>query len=164
MSKTRLTTDQVLTMLSGAPARIAEATQGLTPDQVRAAPGPGEWSATEVLAHLRACADVWGGGIATILAGDQPALRAIDPRTWVEQTDYRDLAFHDSLQAYAAQRAGLMTTLTSLPPDAWDRSITVTGAGKPLQRTVFSFAHRLAIHERPHLKQIARAAAALRAE
>jgi hypothetical protein len=32
----------------------------------------------------------------------------------------------------------------------------VTGAGKPRLRTVRSFAERLAVHERPHIRQVER--------
>ncbi len=156
MAKTDLDRDEVLAMLAAAPQRMAELAGGLTPAQLRAAPAPGEWSATEVLAHLRACADVWGDCIARILAEDHPTLRAIDPRTWVERTDYRELEFHPSVDAYAAQRAALLALLEPLSPEAWQRAATVTGAGAPLQRTVYAYARRHVIHERPHLKQMAR--------
>ena len=45
----------------------------------------------------------------------------------------------------------------SLAPETWSRTATVTGAGKPFVHTVHSYAQRLAIHERPHVKQIERA-------
>jgi len=145
---------EILTLLTEAPARLAALTAGVTPAQLRAAPAPGEWSAVKVLAHLRACADVWGGCIATILTEDRPTIRAIDPRTWVERTDYRELEFQPSLRAYSSQRKKLMSVLKSLPPESWSRSATLTGAGAPLERTVLSFAQRMARHERPHIKQI----------
>ena len=50
----------MLTMLAEMPSRIAVLTEGLTPAQLLAPPEPGEWSARDVLAHLRACADMWG--------------------------------------------------------------------------------------------------------
>jgi hypothetical protein len=43
--------------------RTAALTGGLAPAQLQAVPAPDQWSATEVLAHLRACADMWGGCI-----------------------------------------------------------------------------------------------------
>ena len=53
-------------------------------------PIPRGWSATEILAHLRSCADVWGDCIAAILAEDRPTLRAINPTTWIDRTNYRE--------------------------------------------------------------------------
>jgi hypothetical protein len=63
-----LTVEQVLTMLAETPPRIAMLTAGLAPAQLHSAPNDGEWSANDTLAHLRACADVWGSCIATMIA------------------------------------------------------------------------------------------------
>jgi hypothetical protein len=150
-------------MLAAAPPRIAALAEGMTPAQLRTTPSDGEWSANDVLAHLRACADMWGGAIMMILAEDRPTIRAINPRTWIKQTDYVDLEFRPSLDAYVAQRAELLAVLEPLPPDGWSRAATVTGAGKVLERTVLSYAQWLARHERPHLRQIERIVNATRA-
>jgi hypothetical protein len=158
------TIEQVLTLLAATPPRLAALTADASPAQLRTAPAPDEWSANDVLAHLRACADVWGDCIRTMLAADVPTLRAINPTTWIERTDYRDLAFRPSLGTFAAQRAALLAVLEPLPPDGWARSATVTGAGAVLTRTVLSCAQRLARHERPHLKQVERIVTAVSTE
>lgn len=154
--------DEILSRLAEASLRLTSLTSGLTPAQLANRSGPGEWSANDVLAHLRACADVWGGCIGTILAEDHPAIRAIDPRTWIERTAYRELEFPASLRAFADQRRALLAELAPLAPDDWQRAATVTGSGRPLERTVHGFAQRLARHEGPHLRQIARLVAAHR--
>ena len=150
------TIEQLLTMLAAAPPRISALTAGLAPAQLRTAPGPDEWSANDVLAHLRACADMWGECIATIIAEDKPTIRAINPRTWIKKTDYLKLEFQPSLRSFNRQRAKLLKVLEQLKPNDWSRTATVTGAGKPLERTVLYYADSLARHERPHLKQIER--------
>jgi hypothetical protein len=149
-----LTIEQVLTLLAATPLRIAALTADRAPAQVQTSPNSGAWSANEVLAHLRACADVWGTCIVTMIAQDRPTLRAVNPRTWIKKTDYLDLDFQPSLLAFAAQRAALLAVLEPLPPDGWSRAATVTGAGKVLERTVLSYAEWLATHERPHVKQV----------
>ena len=151
-----LTIEQILTVLAETPPRLAALTAGLAPAQLRTSPNHGGWSANEVLAHLRACADVWGNCIAAMLAEDTPTLRAVNPTTWIKQTDYLELAFRPSLRAFATQRAEFLAVLEPLPRAAWSRAATVTGAGKVLERTVLDYAQRLARHERPHLKQIER--------
>ena len=189
------TSEQVLTLLAATPPRIAALTAGLPPAHVQTRPTPEEWSANEVLAHLRACADVWGGCIAAMLAQDTPTLRAVDPRTWIRQTDYPEQEFQPSLHAFAMQRTELLAVLEPLEcdqnqwrpycllcravrrrlhvplilvaleplsPAGWSRAATVTGAGKVLERTVLSYAQRLARHERPHVKQIERIVDTLR--
>jgi hypothetical protein len=161
VSGASLTIEQILALLAAAPARIAEFTDGLTETQLHAAPSPGEWSANEVLAHLRSCADVWGNCIVTILSQDRPTIRAVNPRTWIKSTNYPDQDFHPSLQAFTAQRAELLALLEPLQSKIWSRSARVTGAGKVLERTVHMYAESIAVHERPHLKQIKRIAGAI---
>jgi DinB family protein len=156
MSSAPLTIEQALTLLAETPRRLAALTAGLAPERLRSSPNPDEWSANDALAHLRACADVWGGCIATILAEDTPTLRAINPRAWIKRTGYLALEFQPSLRAFTAQRAELLAALEPLPREAWSRAANVTGAGKVLELTVLSYARRMARHERPHVKQIAR--------
>ena len=71
MSDRPLSIEQVLTMLAAAPPRLAALTADLAPAQLQTRPAAEEWSAPEVLAHLRACADVWGDCIRAMLAGSQ---------------------------------------------------------------------------------------------
>ena len=156
MPRSSLTIEQVLTLLAETPPRIAALTAGLTPAQLQTTPTPDAWSANDVLAHLRSCADVWGDCIATILAEDRPTLRAVNPTTWIKQTDYPELEFQPSLRSFATQRADLLAVLEPLPHEGWSRAATVTGAGNVLERTVLFYAQWLARHERSHFKQIER--------
>lgn len=153
-----LTIEQILSLLAAGPSRIAEYTAGLGEAQLHTAPAPGEWSANEVLAHLRSCADVWGKCIRTILDENKPTIRAVNPRTWIRDTDYLEQDFQPSLQVFTVQRADLLAILKPLRSKSWSRSATITGAGKPLERTVLFYAEWMATHERPHLKQIQRIA------
>jgi hypothetical protein len=154
--------DEILEELAAAPERIAELTAGLSPAKLKAAPEPGEWSVVEILAHLRACADVWGGHIAAILAEENPTRRGVNPRHWIRDTDYGSQAFAWSFRSYREQRAGLLRVLRALPEAAWSRTATIVGAGKPLTVELGSYAAKLFEHERPHLKQIAKTVAVMR--
>ncbi len=151
-----LTIEQVLTLLAETPPRITTLTAGLATAQLQAAPDHDEWSANDVLAHLRACADVWGNCIVAMIAQDRPTLRAVNPRSWIRKTDYLELEFRPSLRAFATQRADLLAVLKPLPHKGWSRTATVTGAGKVLERTVLFYAQWLAGHERQHVKQVER--------
>ena len=150
------TSEQTVALLAQSPQRIVELTGGLTPAQLRTSPSPDEWSANDVLAHLRSCSDVWNGCIRRILDEDKPTIRAINPTAWIKQTNYPELEFAPSLRAYLAQRAELLKLLEPLQPESWSRSATVTGAGAPLQRTVLDYAERMARHERAHCRQLAK--------
>ena len=164
MTNKYLPVDTILTILKETPPRLAKLTAGLAPAQLHTAPGAGEWSANEVLAHLRACNEVWGGYyIMTILNQDKPTIKAVNPRTWIKNTDYLEQEFQDSLRDFTKQRRKLLAVLEPLPPEDWRRTNTLIGAGKPLQQMLLSHADGLARHERAHLKQIERTLNALRA-
>jgi hypothetical protein len=154
--------DEILDVLKQTPARLAEVTVRVAPALLQAVSEADEWSANDVLAHLRSCADVWGGYMARILAEDGPTIRAMNPRRWIEQTNYRELAFRTSLRAFTNQRAELLAVLEPLSADGWARTARVTGAGAPLVTSVLSYAERLARHERPHVTQIERIVKAVR--
>jgi len=163
VARSSLTVEQILTLLAATPKRIAALTADLAPAQLQTALAPDEWSANDVLAHLRSCADVWGGCITAMIAEDRPTLRAINPRSWIKRTDYPELEFQPSLRAFTTQRAELMAVLEPLPSEGWSRAATVTGAGAVLERTVLSYAQWLARHERPHVKQVEHLVGSLRA-
>jgi DinB superfamily len=148
-------------MPAEAPSRLAGLTEGLPPAQLLAPPEPGEWSARDVgecthSSHLSACSDMWGKYIAVILNEDRPTFKAVNPTTWIKKMDYLEQEFQPSLQAFTVQRAGLLAVLNPLAPGAWSRKATVTGAGKPRERTVYTYGQWLANHERSHIRQIER--------
>src|SRR4051794_21126164 len=144
---------QHLAQLAATPHKLGEATAGLDQDQLTTSLD-GEWSANEVLAHLRSCGDVWGDYVRRILSEDTPTIRAVNPTTWIESTDYREQDFLQSLRLFAAQRDDLLALLEPLPAQAWSRSATVTGAGAPLTKTVLDYVDRMARHERTHVKGV----------
>jgi uncharacterized damage-inducible protein DinB len=158
MPSTSVSIDTILERLAETPRRIAALTAGLTSAQLHAAPGPEEWSANDVLAHLRACADVWGAHIEAILAEDEPTRQGVNPRTWITKTNYLDQKFRPSLRSFTQQRTELLALIEPLPSRAWSRTATVLAWNVPFRRTMVSFAEHLARHERTHLKQFKRIA------
>ncbi len=144
-----------MTLLAETPTRIAALTADLSSEALQRRPAPEEWSANDVLAHLRACADVWGTCIRRIIDEERPTWRAVNPRTYINQTNYPELDFRPSFRTFATQRTDLLIVLEPLPIDAWLRAAIVTGVGRVLEPTVLSYAERLVIHERTHIKQIA---------
>ena len=162
MARKLLPVDEILGVLSSSAQRIRELTKGASAVELRTPPEAGEWSANEVLAHLRSCGDMWGAAIERILGEDHPTIRAVNPTTWIEQTNYRELEFDRSFRAFVKQRRALLTVLEALTPADWSRAATITGAGRPSERTVHFYAQWMATHERPHLRQIAKAVDAVR--
>ena len=148
--------DSVVAMLGDGPRRIAAATGGLSPAALAWKPGPDSWSVNEILAHLRACADVWGASIDRILREENPRFDWVSPRSWIRKTGYDSLDFAVSFAAYRTQRGGLVSLLQSLSPADWKRAATVKASTAVRQETVLSYARRLAGHEAGHCGQIER--------
>ena len=161
MTRQLMAVAQILSILRATPDRLSDLTGDLAEAKLHAAPEPGEWSVTEIAAHMRSCADVWGEAIQTIAATDHPTIRAVSPRTLIKSTDYGELAFASSLQAFSKQRDQLLALLGQLPDQDWSRAVTVLGGGRPLELTVHSYADRLARHERTHWQQVAKTVRAL---
>src|SRR3954454_7819094 len=103
---------EVVHALTDMPRHLKSLTRGLDDARLRHRPSEGVWSASDVLAHLRACADVWGGSILAMIERDRPTLRYVSPRTWIRRTNYPEQPFGQSLQAYTVQRDEVVRTLT----------------------------------------------------
>jgi len=150
MKVTTAAVEDVLRLLSETPYRITGAGRDRNGDQLHLRPDKQSWSANDILAHLRACADVWGETIQTMLAEDDPALAHISPRTWLTKTDYLGLPFQESLQSFIDQRSELLRTLYDLELAGWSRGAMI----KDRRHTIFSQARRMALHEVTHNEQI----------
>lgn len=150
MKATQKGIDQILYSLANTPLQIANSTKGVDASLLRAKSDRKPWSANDILAHLRSCADVWGNSIEAMLAEDTPTLPDLHPRKWVKETNYLELPFHESFQAFVKQREKLLVTLRKLPFDDWSRAAMIGGR----KHTVFTQARRMAKHEKEHCKQI----------
>jgi hypothetical protein len=154
MKVSQAETESVLRLLAATPRRIASLSQGVEISKLHFRPHPDSWSANDILAHLRACADVWGKSIVEMITRDHPTLRYISPRTWIRKTDYLELEFRGSLRAFTDQRRELLRALKGLAMKDWSRSATFTATTRGREQTVFSYACRIAEHERGHCDQI----------
>jgi hypothetical protein len=146
----------ILKLLRANPRRIASLTSDFHDRQLARKVSADSWSVNEVLAHLRACADVWGGNMMTILTQDQPTFRHVSPRAWMRKTNYCELKFQVSFAAFTSQRKNLLKVLGALPNEDWLRSATVKVSTKMRKQTVLSYGQLLAHHEAGHCEQIAR--------
>ena len=146
----------VLGALSDTPEQIARIVRGCTDRQLHRSPEEGAWSAQEIVAHLRACAEVWGRSIDRMLAENHPTIRYVSPRGWIRKTDFLEQSFGDSLRAFSDRRAVLVETLSEIHPSGWSRRATFTATTLGRGATVLSYAKRIADHEVKHLEQLRR--------
>jgi hypothetical protein len=139
-----------LAILSETAPRLEQAVkgQGEAPLQFKA--DKTSWSVNEILAHLRACADLWTHSIYAMLAENEPTFSDINERKWAKATKYAELPFRESFQAFSLQRENLLRVLKALPIEAWARSAIIFER----KHTIFTQMRRLAKHEMDHIEQI----------
>ena len=145
--------EQSLEILVRTPEIIVSLSEGFTGSQLNFRPDRKAWSANDVLAHVRACADVWGDCISAILEYDDPTLQDIHPRKWMKNSGYPGLDFHKSLGAFKRQREGLLERLATLKDEDWLRAATIVKPPKSRRQTVFHYVRRMAKHEQEHWLQ-----------
>ncbi|MFN8546593.1 MAG: DinB family protein [Candidatus Eisenbacteria bacterium] len=148
--------DLVLATLAETPKEIGRIARGHNEEQLHRAPAAEAWSARDIVAHLRACAEVWGRSIDRMIQEDHPTIRYVSPRGWIKKTDYLDQGFRPSLRAFSDGRVALLDTLRLLDADAWSRRATFTGTTLGRDATVLLYAKRIADHEVHHFDQLRR--------
>ena len=110
------------------------------------------WSVSDVLAHLRSCAEMQGKWIAAMLERDNPTMRAVSPRSKFRKYVDRDVSV--SLKEFTKERAALVKQLRGLDDAGWKRTLTFTGASpRSTVATVTGCAWGLVQHELDHLDQ-----------
>ena len=163
MPRQLLSVEEVLALLESGPGRIASITHGLTEVQLHTPPAAGEWPAVDVLAHMRSCQDVWSSVVMALRSEGHSARNVTHPRTYIDETNYRELGFVPSLEAFAAGRTALMEALSGFAPEVWQLTGPARGWTLISGRTLIEQAGGVAHHEGVHIEQIEATVRALRA-
>ena len=142
--------EQYLNLLEETPHRIKRITNSFDEGHLQRRTEKLPWSVNDILAHLRSCADVWGDSIFAMLAEENPKVAYHHPRQWIKKTDYLQLSFQESFQAFVMQRRKLLKSLRSLSFEDWSRAAIIQGR----EHTVFTQVRRMATHENVHCEQI----------
>lgn len=164
-----------MSRLHGSPAEIAEQIESLDACRTRVAAVQAQLTAeqlatssldkgrtpVEILAHLRACADLWSYSIYAILsAKEEPILAQLNAHKWSAALDYANLTFDASFNTFKATRAELLHVLHNLPTDTWSKTAMIGER----QHSIYSQARRMALHEISHCKELESIAEMLRAD
>ena len=124
-------------------------------------PGPGKWSAHEVVCH---CADSETNAYARIrflMAEDRPSIQGYDEARWAERLDYHALPVEPALATVEAVRAHTAALLRRIPEAAWAREGTHSQSGR---YTAETWLEVYAEHLEKHASQIERNLAAWEAQ
>jgi hypothetical protein len=151
MKATQTEIERSLQWIAETPGSLRNATRGIDDAFLQSSSAKSSWSVNDILAHLRACADIWTFSIYAMLAASEPALPDINERKWAKVTGYTDVSFSESLQAFSIQRENLLRVLNNLSLESWDKSAMIFGR----KHTIFTQVRRMAKHEQEHLNQMA---------
>jgi len=151
MKATTTATQEVLSLLAETPQQLTSLVSEFDRTHIYSPSGQKSVTVSEILAHLRACSDVWTFSIYAMLTEENPIFPEINERKWAKVTAYARLPLALSLQAFSFQRQELLRVLRPLPLEGWQRGMLSTEN----EHTVFSRAQRMAVHEQSHLEQMA---------
>ena len=144
---------QLMKELASVPKQIAGLAAGCDETRLTFRADAKTWSASDVLAHLRSCAEVRGKWFAAILDRDHPTVRAVSPRSAFRK--YVDRDFAVSLKEFTDERVALVKRLRGLDDAGWQRGLTFTGASpRSTEMNLAQCATSMVLHERVHIEQI----------
>lgn len=127
---------------------------GADPLPLRAVPGPGEWSAATVVAHLADAELVYGVRARMMLTADRPWLVSFDEEAWAARFAPLEADVRESLQRWRILRDANVRLFSSLTDEDWSREGVHDERG---MLTMAALAEILVSHDRAHLDQIRRA-------
>ena len=142
---------EITAYLRQAPDLIEEALHGLSDDELRRRPSPGEWSALEVYCHLRDSAQEEGVRVRRLVEEDGPTLEPYDQEARAIERNYQGEDIRRLRTALRAFWGGLAYQLESLTDEQWERAGTHPEVG-PV--TVRSRAEDEVEHAQAHLEQL----------
>jgi hypothetical protein len=118
---------------------------------LQASPGPGEWSAADVIGHLFDVDIVYGFRWRLVLTEDGPTYPGYDEKKW---TPLPRLPFWPQFRAWQGLRAANIQLLRMTPMAAWNRE---GFHGEQGGETFDEMVRKLAAHDLAHINQIERA-------
>jgi uncharacterized damage-inducible protein DinB len=113
-------TPQIDAYLDGV-ARLRRVVGDLTPEQLRARPIQGKWSALEVVCHLVDSEQAWCHRMKRAIAEDRPLLIGYDESRFTAALDYHQSDLNEELALLEGTRRQMARILRGLPEAAWSR-------------------------------------------
>ena len=166
--------ETLLGRLGRTPIELERALADKKDDELGRRPDAHNWSAKEIVCHLRDVEELFQIRFHTVLALDEPRIlvlgasaddlaawrisgpigHPLDPERWSEERQYSRNDAQEALAAFARRRAEALTLLRSLSPGEWQRGGIHLSRGR---LTLGDWVASLAAHDENHLDQLRRA-------
>jgi len=135
---------------------LAAALEGVPEHLLAKRPDDKNWSAKEVVCHMRDTEESFMLRFQTIVAMDEPKFLPVEPDRWAVDRQYLRNDTHEALQTFRARREESLRYLRGLKPEQWERGGIHATRGR---MTLTDFAGLMAWHDDNHLDQLKRALA-----
>ena len=139
------------------PALLSAALARVPPEALQWRPGPGKWSAHEVVVHCADSETNSHGRIRFLLTEPTPTIQGYDEAHWARTLDYDTLPLEPALATVVAVRANTVPVLRRMTEQDWQRVGTHPESGR---YSAEDWLMIYAEHLEKHAGQIERALAA----
>jgi uncharacterized damage-inducible protein DinB len=110
--------------------RLRRAVAGLTPDELKSRPGPGDWSIHEVVIHLVDSDEIAIDRMKRMLIEDNPAQLYADESAYIAKLFPHEQSLADAMTIFEAGRRQFARVLRKLPAEAFERVATHNRKGR----------------------------------
>ena len=133
---------------------FGESLEGITDGELDARPGPGEWSAREVVHHMADSEMTSAVRLRRLIAEDAPTIQGYDQEEYAQRLFYAERPIEASVETVGAARRTTAEILDRLDEEQWARGGTHTESGP---YGVEAWLEIYAAHAHDHADQIRRA-------
>ncbi len=110
--------------------KLRRAVAGLSPEDLTARPGPGQWSILELVIHLTDSDCIAIDRMKRMLTEDNPSLLYADETAYVDTLCTHDQSLEDALTLFEVGRRQFARVLRKLPDEAFQRHGTHNRRGR----------------------------------
>ena len=133
---------------------FAAAIRGASEAALSKRPDGKNWSAREVVCHMRDTEESFMQRFQLLLAMDEPTFLGVEPDRWAEERQYGRNDAGEAVVAFRKRRDESLAFLRHLKPEQWERAGVHATRGR---MSVKDFVGLMAWHDDNHLDQLRRA-------
>jgi uncharacterized damage-inducible protein DinB len=148
------TLDEQLARMERTVNDYAAVVKNVSDAQLTKRPDPRNWSAKEVVCHVRDIEESFMMRFLSIMAMDDPKFLPVEPDRWAVDRQYQRNDVQEALAAFKTRREETLRFLRGLKPEQWERGGIHAARGK---MTLKDFVELMAWHDDNHLDQLKRA-------
>ena len=100
-------------------AEVVKALEGLTPEQLKARPIPGKWTAAEIVHHLADSETQSATRLRKLLCESHPVIQGYDQDEWAKRLRYNERPIEPALLAFRAARETTAQVLDRMTEADW---------------------------------------------